>query len=176
MNDVPYAVPILVTLAACVVCAVTDLRHFRVPNLVTVPLLTSGIIYHASIDGWPGVKLALWGCGFGFAVLLIPHLLGGMGAGDVKLLGGIGAWLGRPVTYDVLIAAVIFAGLYSLFLVSTTGSLRKTWNDIRSLLARGLNGAEMPVRQAVNCTDRHNRLVPFAAMIALGLVVTLIRN
>jgi prepilin peptidase CpaA len=143
---------------------------------VTLPLLASGLAYHAAIAGWPGLRLSLGGAGFGFAILFVPFALGVMGAGDVKLLAGVGAWLGQPLTFDVLIAAVIFGGLYSFFLVTTTGRLRQTLADIRTIIARGVHRPELSVRRAVARPDQHGRLIPFAAMVALGLFATIARH
>jgi Flp pilus assembly protein protease CpaA len=167
------AIPIIVTSAACLVCATTDLRRFRVPNAVTLPLLASGLVYHAATAGWPGLRLGLVGAGFGFAVLFVPYALGIMGAGDVKLLAGIGAWLGQPLTSDVLLASVICGGLYALLLTATTGRLRRTFAEIGTIIARGVCRPEHPVSQVVAQPDRHGRLVPFAAMVALGLFKTI---
>lgn len=169
-----YTIPVVVTAAACVVCATTDVRRFRVPNAVTLPLLASGLAYHAATAGWPGLRLSLGGAGFGFVVLFVPFALGVMGAGDVKLLAGVGAWLGRPLTSDVLIAAVIFGGLYAFLLVATTGRLRQTLAGMRTIIARGRWSAELPVAQVVARPDQHGRLVPFAAMVALGLFATIV--
>jgi len=97
-----------------------------------------------------------------------------MGAGDVKLLAGVGAWLGTPFTSHILIAAVIFGGLYALFLGAATGRLRQTLADSRMIIARGKWTADLPVAQAVARPDQHGRLVPFAAMVALGLLATIV--
>jgi prepilin peptidase CpaA len=175
MNEFATAIPILVTGTACSICAVTDLRHFRVPNVVTLPLIATGLAYQLSTAGWHGLFVGLGGAAFGLAVLVVPYLLGAMGAGDVKLLMGIGSWLGRPMTFDVLLAAVLFGGLYSLCLVVATGRLRRTLADVGTVLARGLQPVDVPVREAVNCPERRGRLVPFAAMLALGLLTTIVR-
>ena len=169
-------VPILVVSAVCVACAASDLRRFRVSNAWTLSLLASGLIFRAAVTGWPGLGRSLEGAGFGFAALLVPYALGGMGAGDVKLLAGVGAWLGLPMTYEVLIAAALMGGVYALILSATTGRFHTLLMDMRSLIARGATRAEVPVQQLVTQADRHRRLVPFAAMVALGLLATVARH
>jgi len=173
MNDL--RIPILIASLACVVCAATDLRRFRVPNAVTVSLLVSGLIYQAMTSGWPGLARGFAGAAFGFAALIVPYALGGMGAGDVKLLAGIGAWLGMPMTYDVLIASAIFGGVYALVLAAMAGRLRHAYSDVAALIGRGLHRAEVPVQTVVTQAGHRRRLVPFAAMVALGLFATIAR-
>jgi prepilin peptidase CpaA len=167
--------PIVVVSATCLACAIGDIRRFRVANAWTLTLLATGLIYHAFVGGWPGLGRSAAGAGFGFAALLVPYALGGMGAGDVKLLAGVGAWLGLPMTYDVLIAAALIGGVYALLLAAATGRFRETMAATRKLMVRGSRRAKVPVQEMVARADR-GRLVPFAAMVAFGLFATVIRS
>ena len=83
----------------------TDLRARKIPNALTVPAFVLGFVFHAWFDGWAGVKTAGAGFGLGFGTLLVLWLVGGGGAGDVKLMGALGAWLGGRLTLYVLIAS-----------------------------------------------------------------------
>jgi len=75
------AVPVIVVLVAAFVAAATDIWKFKVYNVLTLPLLVSGLLYHAF-----RAELAdsLLGVLFGFAALIVLYIIGGMGAGDVK--------------------------------------------------------------------------------------------
>ena len=116
---------------------------------------------------------------FGFGVLILPYLTGGMGAGDVKLLAGIGAWIGMPYTLYVFLASSLAAGAYALLLVIVRGRLHETWLNFRLiwirflLIGRHLNGEDR-VEAQVKSVDRQYRLIPFAVMVAIGLAATLI--
>ena len=169
------SLPIVVVSATCLACAISDVRRVRVANAWTLTLLASGLVYHAFVGGWSGLGQSAAGAGFGFAALLVPYALGGMGAGDVKLLAGVGAWLGMPMTYDVLIAAALIGGVYALILAAVTGRFRETIAATRKLMVRGSRRATVPVQVIAARADRR-RLVPFAAMVALGLVATAIRS
>ncbi len=68
-----------------IICAITDLRQRRIPNLLTYPTIISALLAYSFIGGWDGFLFSLGGMAFGFALFLLPYLLGGMGAGDVKL-------------------------------------------------------------------------------------------
>src|SRR5262245_37379138 len=113
----PTAVPVIVVLTAVLVAAVTDIWKFKVYNVLTLPLLAAGLLYHGF-----RFELAdsLLGILFGFAALVPLYLVGGMGGGDVKLMAAVGAWLGMPLTFYVFLASSLAAGLYSIGLVVWT--------------------------------------------------------
>jgi prepilin peptidase CpaA len=160
--------------AASLVAAVTDVWKFKVYNVLTLPLLASGLLYHGFVNGFPGLMGSALGILFGFGVPFFLYVLGGMGAGDVKLLAAIGAWLGMPLTLVVFLAAALVAGAYSLVLVLTRSSMQETWTNLRvawhrlSALGRYL-GSESQVEAELKGPARY-RVIPFAAMIAIGLL------
>ena len=110
-------VPLVVVIVATLMAAVTDIRRFKVYNILTVPLLLSGLIFHAATEGLVGVSGSLLGALVGFAALVVVYVMGGMGAGDVKLMAGVGAWLGLPLTFYVLIASCLAAGVFAVGLL-----------------------------------------------------------
>lgn len=172
-------IPGIVVLVAVVIAAATDLWTWRVHNLLTIPLLLTGVIYHGVVDGGVGLGSSLFGVLFAFGALILPYLAGGMGAGDVKLLAGIGAWVGMPGTLHVFIASSLAAGLYSLVLVVLRGKLRETWINFRLIwlrvgaIGRNLQGEDSVESQLKN-DNRRLRLVPFAVMVAIGVVATIL--
>ena len=157
-----------------VIAAITDLRHFRVPNLLTVLMLVSGITYHTIAGNGPAWSLL--GALCGFCILFWAYPLGAMGAGDVKLMAGVGAWLGVMPTIYVFGVAAGATACYSLVVLFWQGRLMQAIIRIQLSLfqlktvAKHL-GAEERVEAVVKSKDRRMRLVPFAAMIALGVVV-----
>ncbi len=170
------AVPVIVVLVAALVAAATDIWKFKVYNVLTLPLLVSGLLYHAF-----RAELAdsLLGVFFGFAALIVLYIIGGMGAGDVKLMAGVGAWLGMPLTFYVFIASSLAAGVYSIGLVVWTGQVGETAVNLQILWLRLASvgrylGSDDKVESEVRRSDRRKRIIPFAAMVAIGLVATLI--
>jgi prepilin peptidase CpaA len=181
----PLPLPLAVVLVGVLIASVTDIWKFKVHNALTLPLLVSGLVYHTVFhpgcsDGWAGLSNSVLGMLFGFACLLIFFIMGGMGAGDVKLMAGVGAWLGMPLTLHVFIASSLAAGAYAVVLLTIGHNLRETWTNLQILWIRlamvgrhlgGDNRIESEVRRA----DRR-RLIPFAAMMAIGLIIVLIRT
>jgi len=172
-------VPVVVVFVTVVAMAVTDLWQFRVHNLLTLPLLVSGLIYQSVAYGTPGLINGLLGALFGFSALIVFCIMGGIGAGDVKLLAGVGAWLGLPLTFYVFIGSSLAAGVYSMILLLMSRRLRETWLNMQiawyrlKAVGRYL-GSDSDVESAVTRADRRQRLVPFAAMVAVGLIGALL--
>jgi prepilin peptidase CpaA len=177
--DRVQAVPIIVVLVAALITTVTDLWRFKIYNVLTLPLLLSGLVYHFLVGGTGGLAASLLGAVFGFAVLLLFYVMGGMGAGDVKLMAAVGAWLGLPLIFYVFIASSLAAGLYSVFLLVASHSVNETWTNFQILwlrlviLGRHL-GTGQRIEAAVKQPDRRLRLVPFAAMLMVGTVALLV--
>jgi prepilin peptidase CpaA len=100
--------------AAATGAAVIDMRTRRIPNVLTFPLLGLGLIYSGIFGGSSGVQDALLGC----LLLGIPYMLlfifAGGGAGDAKMLGAIGAWVGFSSSIVVLICVPIAGGILAL--------------------------------------------------------------
>lgn len=169
-------IPLLIVIIASSLAAVTDIWRFKVANMLTLSLLASGLIFHTLNSGWSGLGRSATGAGFGFIALILPYAARGMGAGDVKLLTGVGAWLGWPMTYDVLIAAAIAGGVYALILTLVTGRFRETMFNVQRLIARGAVPAEVPLQVVLSQVERRRHLVPFAAMVTVGLFATIART
>ena len=93
-----------------VVAAVIDGYELKVPNWVTFPFILSGWLYSTVAFGWEGLGWSLLGTVIGLALLLPAYAIGGMGAGDVKLLAGVGAWIyGTDAMYTFAVSAVVGA-------------------------------------------------------------------
>ena len=170
------AVPVIVVLTAALVAAVTDVWKFKVYNALTLPLLAAGLLYH-------GIRFeiadSLLGILFGFAALVPLYIIGGMGAGDVKLMAALGAWLGMPLTFYVFIASSLAAGVYAVVLMMVTGKVGETLLNLRVLWMRLASigrylGADDQVEKEVHRTDRRRRIIPFAAMVLIGIIGTLL--
>ena len=168
-SQVPQ-IALAVVAVACVFAAVLDAWKFRVPNKLTLALLISGLAFHGCTGGAWGLGTSVLGAACGFAALIGVYAVGGMGAGDVKLGAAVGAWLGVTMTFHVLIAASLAGGAFALILIVA--------GRVASLLgireARRVSIFRMPsdarcVSEALSKPDRRLRVVPFGAMIAVGV-------
>jgi Flp pilus assembly protein protease CpaA len=90
--------------ALALIAGWTDWRSRRIPNWLTVPGLLIGVSVNALIGGWAGLKTSLLGAGLGLLLLLLPFVfLRSLGAGDWKLAGALGAFVGWEVLVNLLI-------------------------------------------------------------------------
>lgn len=168
-------IAVLVAMSAAMLAAVTDVWKFRVYNALTIPLFVSGIAYHSAMYGWEGFWASALGALFGFAVLIVPHLLGLMGAGDVKLLAALGAWLGLTTNVLVFVVSSLVAGVYALALIAYRGRLMESWSTVKlvfyrvSALGTHLCKEDL-VEPLVADPQRRLRVIPYGAMLPLGIV------
>src|SRR5438128_182806 len=110
--------PIWVVCSGMIAAAVIDWWKFKVPNKLTFPLILSGWVLGlannfglgAGYDGvGGGIGAALLGTCVGFGLLLPIYAIGGMGAGDVKMTMGFGAWVGAFYGIDPGLWIVFYA-------------------------------------------------------------------
>jgi prepilin peptidase CpaA len=113
----------------------TDWRSRRIPNWLTISGLVLGILVNSATRGWPGTKDSLLGAGLGLALLLPFVLMRSLGAGDWKLVGALGAFLGPSRLITVLFATVLVAGLMAVILVIWKRRLGQTLRNIGRMLA-----------------------------------------
>lgn len=112
-------VPLLILLVGVlVISGVYDLRYRRIPNFLTFPTMLLAILLHSLDGGLAGAQKGVSGLALGMATLLPIYLLHGMGAGDVKLMGAVGATLGPMRTFYAFLFTGIIGGVYALILLA----------------------------------------------------------
>jgi prepilin peptidase CpaA len=181
LDAIPMEV-ISVVLVASAVAALTDVWRFQVYNLLTFPLLFFGIVYHTFTSGWSGLAVSLGGIAFAFVILGIPYLMGGLGAGDVKFMAALGAWLGIMPLSVIAFFGCLATGFYGLVLACRTGGLRELWLNFQltALRLACVGKALIPDDRTEHIHDwksnpaRRRRLIPFSAMMGVGVLVMLI--
>ena len=116
-----------VTFLVLGIAGIYDIVFSRIPNWLTFPAMAFAIGYHVLASGIPGMLLSLAGLLIGFSIFLLFYILGGMGAGDVKLMAAIGALLGpRDVFYATLYTAIA-GGIYAVVLLAVRKNNRKSF-------------------------------------------------
>jgi prepilin peptidase CpaA len=100
-----------------VVAAYIDGKQLRVPNWITYPMVLSGIAFCTWQQGWAGLGWSVGAMFVGLLTLLPLYAVGGMGAGDVKLMAGIGAWLGIRTTLYAFAVSVIVGAVMAVAMV-----------------------------------------------------------
>src|SRR6476469_9828974 len=124
----------LTAVAVAGVAVVWDLATRRIPNVLTFGAALAAILVHGYVSGWSGAAMALAGWAAGAAFFFPFFALGGMGAGDVKLLAALGAWLGPVAAMWVALFAGIAGGIMALVVAAFSGYLGKAFNNLFALL------------------------------------------
>jgi len=143
----------------------TDWRTRRIPNWLTVPGFLVGVSLNVLVGGWLGLKTSLLGAGFGLLVLLPFVFLRSLGAGDWKLAGALGAFVGWEVMADLLMGSVLMAGVMAVVLVIYKRRVRETLRNMGRLLASMLM-FRMPGRE-VSLDNPQSLKVPYGVALAL---------
>jgi Flp pilus assembly protein protease CpaA len=186
MDPLYFYIAVAVVSVFAAMVAVVDIWKLKIYNLITFPLMLTGVLYHAWVGAtstnpghslWQDVTWSVLSILFGFFILLLPYMMGGMSAGDVKLLMAIGAWLSWPATLYVFIASSLAAGACAVIMICWNKSLSETWWNLKILIYRvasmGIHFAAddrvEDVSEAVS-QSRRKRLIPFGAMLFLGII------
>lgn len=114
--------------------ALIDLRTRRIPNILTFGSTAVALLYGLWTGGLHGLAMSAAGWATGVALFLPMFLLRGMGAGDVKLLGAVGAWLGPTGALYAGLYSVLAGGVLALVVGLIHGYLGKALSNLWSLL------------------------------------------
>lgn len=154
---------------------VTDMRSRRIPNVLVLTGITFALVSHSLAGALSTAPLAgptwwsaLAGVATGFALMLPLHLLRAMGAGDVKLMAMVGAFIGPTAVLTATLYTLLAGGLLSLVFMLGRGVAAQTLSNLRFMLtdlavrAGSGQGARLAPLQTTAAR------LPYALAIALG--------
>jgi len=156
------------------VATVTDLRSRRIPNLLTYPAMLLALALHTQAQGLPGLFFALTGLALGLGLMLLPFLLGVMGAGDVKLMAAAGAFLGATGVLKAFLFTSLAGGAYALVVLALRPAVLA-----RMLCAmRDTFGLFLATRQFVYSPADTGRLpkLAYGVAIAIGTIASVLHS
>lgn len=99
-----------------IIAGISDLRVQKIPNILTLPAALFSLGYHSVSNGVNGFLFSVQGLAVGLGLLIIPYLLGGMGAGDAKLMGVVGGVLGAKGVFYAFLSSALVGGIYAVVL------------------------------------------------------------
>lgn len=109
----------------------SDLRWRKIPNCLTLPAIALGFLLNFLGNSWNGLVFAFFGLLVGMGLLMLPYLFGGMGGGDVKFLGALGAMLGSYAVLNVFLYTTLVGGVIAIVVAIANKSfvemLKKVW-------------------------------------------------
>jgi prepilin peptidase CpaA len=154
-----------------IVAAVIDGAILKVPNWLTFPFILCGWVHWTMQDGFSGLGWSLMGTFVGMLLLLVLRNVGGMGAGDVKLLAGVGAWLGTVVTLWAFAATAIVGGVMAAFMIWKSGQWHKHFAMAHQILHEWKT-VRNPQKLAAIARERKPNmyLLPYGIPMAIGSI------
>ena len=172
MADATIIAGAAVLLPLTLLVAHFDVRYRRIPNALTLGVLSSGLAVHLACRGGAGLRDSLLGCLFAFSLMLAVRCLTGLGAGDVKLFGAIGALLGPQNVLPAFLFVVLLGGALALAAVLRAGMVRQTWWGVYRIFAGMLPGGLMPAREEF---ARSGLTIPYGVAVAGGGLLQALR-
>ena len=158
--------------AVLTLACIADLRTRRIPNALTLSASVIAVLFHAATSGWTGVTSSVGGWLLGVALFFPMFALRGMGAGDVKLLATVGAWLGPAQVAFVALATSIAGGVLAIVVALMHGYLKTALKNLRMLLTHWRVVGIRPLPEVSLETAEGPRLA-YAVPVAIGTMVTL---
>ncbi|HBA83006.1 MAG TPA: peptidase A24 [Verrucomicrobia bacterium] len=149
-------------LAAVITIAVyTELKNKRIPNWIALLGILAGLAI-GYLPGGISLRASFAGLAAGFGLLFIFYVFGGIGGGDVKLMGAIGALVGYPLILPVVFYTAIVGGFMAIMLLIWKG---RFW-QVLSLFRRKSEQTAAP-------EPREPLTIPYGVAIAAGCVMAL---
>lgn len=177
MHAVTANWPVWLLSVVLVVAAVIDGWKLKVPNWITFPLVARGWIYSAVMFGWPGLAWSLAGTAVGLGLLMPAYAIGGMGAGDVKLLAGVGAWVWATNTLYAFCVSAIVGGVIAIGMVIAGRQWHRHITQFIGI-ATEILVVRNPEALSEIAAERKSSmlLLPYGIPIALGTIAYFIWN
>ncbi len=164
--------PFWLVTVTLVVAALIDGYKLKVPNWLTFPFIFSGWIISTVSFGWEGLAWSLVGTAVGLGLLFPLYSIGGMGAGDVKLLAGVGAWAGGTITFYAFCVTAIVGGLLSVLMVVVRRDWKKHYYQMLGIWHE-ISTIRDPEKLSEIAAERKSRmlLLPYGIPIAIGTIM-----
>jgi prepilin peptidase CpaA len=156
--------------AIALLALVTDLRSRTVPNVLTLGAAGAACLFQFATGGWQGLLWACAGWAVGCALFLPFFALGGMGAGDVKLLGAFGAWLGPVGALWTALFGALAGGVLALAVSLAHGYTGTAIGNLGMLLRSWLSGGVRPI-DGVTLSSSAGPRLPYAVALGVGAVL-----
>jgi prepilin peptidase CpaA len=182
-----YAV---IVVLLCIACW-RDVQSRRIPNTLVVVGLALGLfiqaaapsgsgLFHPTQAGSLGLTAALLGAVVGLALLMPFYVFRAMGAGDVKLMAMMGAWLGATSVAWAALFTLLAGGVLSIIVMLATRSSRQVFSNLHAMLAPAIVNPSPSALTASGDRTNNSRettgRMPYAIAIAAGAAAEITRH
>ncbi len=167
-----FKLSLIILLGVAVVC---DLRENRIPNSIVLLILVLGVTSSAYVQGSDTVLMSLAGVVTGICLFLPFYVFGGMGAGDVKLMGAVGAFLGPATTVFAVGLTLITGAILAIAVLvyfTTQKNRSPSYNTVEIAQSNSSDALGGPDLQSGSSHLLKKRF-PYAIAIAFGSTIAL---
>jgi prepilin peptidase CpaA len=160
----------ILTMAMTSLAGLMDWRSRRIPNWLTVPGLLAGLAVHFVLSGWRGALFAFEGAGLALLLLLVPVLIRVLGAGDWKLMGAVGAFVGPTLVLFILFGTVLASGLMAAIQMIRAGRVMQTFRNML-VLVRGFFAFGLKPNPQISLDNPALMKLPFGVAVAAATLI-----
>lgn len=162
----------LILISVLLISVYTDLRFQKIYNAVLFPAALIALLSHLISNGLTGLLFSLKGLGLGLALFMLPFIMGGLGAGDVKLLALVGSVKGPAFVFNSFLITALLGGLIAAVLLLFKGRLFKTIKQV-CLGFRVFFSSRFTVWNFAALESSQDTLtLPYGVAIALGTILS----
>jgi prepilin peptidase CpaA len=164
-------------LPAALLASWMDYREHRVPNWLNAGIAATGLIAQTAWAGWTGLHNALTGMLVAFAMLVLFWAIKGMGAGDVKFMTAIGAWLGPNLTANAVIVGGLLGGVLAVGAILYRRRWHETFLNFR-ILAVKLCSVRTAFSEfgSAKSFGGASAALPYAIPLSLGALIVVVSD
>lgn len=162
-----------VLIALLVIAAITDYRSYRIPNWLTLGGILFAVIYRTLQERTiaSGFIDSSGGMLVGFGIMLPLYLFKAMGAGDVKLMAMVSAFLGIHATPYAVLYTFIVGGVAALGFAIAKGALARMFGNVRYVVQNMLVSASLGLKPDSSFgAGRSIGRLPYGVSIAIGTI------
>lgn len=165
-----------VLMALLVVAAVIDWKTLRIPNWLTLGGMVLAFVANAvaASTPWSGLASSAMGLAVGLLLLLPLWMVRILGAGDVKLMAMVGAFVGPWAALNATLYAAIAGGIVAVLVALSKGSLGRLAQNVHFLLTVVLTPAGGSMRNGASAGMPSIGRLPYGICICLGSAAYLI--
>ncbi len=165
---------VLVVPIVAIYASIIDYREHRIPNWLNAALAAGGIGCQTIYFGWSGLGTAVVGLLLGFGLLIIPWTMHSMGAGDVKLIAAIGAWMGPWLIFLGFLAGVMIGGVMAVIIILARGDLAQARANMNVLFVKCAR-ADTAFSEfgSTGSFGKRTTLLPYGIPLTIGALLVL---
>ena len=164
----------LMLVAMVLTAAIWDLKSRRIPNWLSLTGIILGVALNSFLYGLAGLKESLEGMGMAFGIYFVLYLIRAMGAGDVKLMAAVGAFVGPANWFYIFLITAVLGGVIALAVLAWHKRLRKTFGNVSFIVSEMMHlRAPYMGREELSVKSQKAFTLPHGAVIGLGCILFL---